>query len=57
MFIFPQAAAETSSYMIAGYVVIFGVMLLYLISLVQRRRSLKEDMHVLQEIQDKEPAQ
>jgi len=57
MFIFPQAAAETSSYMIAGYVVIFGVMLLYLISLILRRRSLKEDMHVLQEIQDKEPAQ
>lgn len=57
MFILPQAPAETSSYMIAGYAVIFGVMLIYIISLILRRRNLKEDMQVLQEIQDKEASE
>jgi hypothetical protein len=39
--------------MIAGYVVIFGVMLLYLISLSVRRRNLSQDLEILedQEIQ------
>ena len=45
---------ETTNYMIAGYAVIFGVMLVYLISLFVRWRNLKQDMQVLQELEEKE---
>jgi hypothetical protein len=37
--------------MIAGFSVIFGVMLLYLISLVVRKRNLTQDLEVLQELE------
>ncbi len=47
-----QPPPDTSGYMIAGYVVIFGVMLLYLISLVVRNRNLKADLDVLNEMQN-----
>jgi hypothetical protein len=40
--------------MIAGYVVIFGVMLLYVISLIIRSRNLQKDLEVLEEIQGDE---
>lgn len=46
-----EAPADTTSYMIAGYAVIFGVMLLYLISLLVRQRNLQKDLEVLEEIQ------
>ena len=46
-----EAPADTTSYMIAGYAVIFGVMLLYLISLLVRQRNLQKDLEVLREIQ------
>jgi uncharacterized membrane protein YdbT with pleckstrin-like domain len=46
---------ETTNYMIAGYAVIFGVMLIYLVSLLVRWRNLKQDVQVLQELEDKEP--
>jgi hypothetical protein len=42
--------ANTTSYAIMGFVVIFGVMGLYLISLIVRRRNLQQDLEVLQEI-------
>jgi uncharacterized membrane protein YdbT with pleckstrin-like domain len=45
---------ETTNYMIAGYTVIFGVMLVYLISLVVRWRNLKQDAQVLKELEEKE---
>ena len=45
---------ETTNYMIAGYAVIFGVMLVYLVSLFVRWRNLKQDMQVLQELEEKE---
>jgi hypothetical protein len=45
---------ETTNYMIAGYTVIFGVMLVYLVSLVVRWRNLKQDAQVLQELDRKE---
>ena len=51
--ILQDAPAETTSYMIAGYVVIFGVMLVYLVSLVMRIRSLKQDLEILEELQQK----
>ena len=46
-----EGPADTTSYMIAGYAVIFGVMLLYLISLMVRQRNLQKDLEVLEEIQ------
>ncbi len=49
-----EGPAETTSFMIAGYAVIFGVMLIYLISLYVRRRNLKQDMEVLQELEKNE---
>jgi hypothetical protein len=45
---------ETTNYMIAGYTVIFGVMLVYLVSLIVRWRNLKQDATLLQELEDKE---
>ena len=46
--------AETSAYMIAGYVIIFGMMFLYLLSLIVRQRNLEGDMALLQELEDQE---
>ena len=42
--------ADTTSYAIMGFVVIFGVMALYVISLILRRRNLEQDLEVLQEM-------
>jgi hypothetical protein len=49
-----QAPAETTRYMLAGYTVIFSVMLLYIISLIIRRRNLKRDLEILNEMETKE---
>ena len=46
-----QAPAETSKYLIAGYAVIFGIMFLYIISLVVRSRNLKREMETLKELE------
>jgi len=45
-----QASPDTTSYMIAGYAVLFGVMLIYLASFFVRFKNLKADLEVLQEI-------
>jgi CcmD family protein len=47
--LFQDAPAITTNYMIAGYAVIFGVLLLYILSLVLRQNNLKKDLEVLQE--------
>jgi hypothetical protein len=52
--LFQEGPAQTTGYLIAGYVVIFGVMLLYLVSLIVRRRNLAQDMETLEEL-EKEP--
>ena len=44
---------ETTNYMVAGYIVIFGVMLIYLVSLFLRRRKLEQEIKILQELDDK----
>ena len=49
-----EGPANTTRFMIAGYAVIFGVMLLYLISLFVRQRNLQKDLEVLQDIQDEQ---
>jgi len=51
---FQEAPADTTTFMIAGYAVIFGVMLLYIISLNIRKRNLERDLEVLQEIETEE---
>lgn len=49
-----EAPAETMGYMIAGYAIIFGVMLLYVASLYIRRRNLIQDLEVLEELGEDE---
>ena len=39
-----QGPANTTTYMIAGYAVIFIVMLVYMASLAIRRRNLNQDL-------------
>ena len=46
-----EGPADTTDFMIAGYAIIFGVMLIYLISLLVRQRNLNKDLEVLEEIQ------
>jgi len=48
-----QTPPDTSGYMIAGYVVIFGIMLVYLISLIVRSRNLHQDLDTLEELDHK----
>jgi TRAP-type C4-dicarboxylate transport system permease small subunit len=45
--------AETTDYMMMGYAVIFGTMLIYLASLVVRWRNMKKDQEVLEELENK----
>jgi hypothetical protein len=46
-----QAPAETTGYMIAGYSVIFGIMFLYIVSLIVRTRNLIREMETLKELE------
>jgi len=52
LFLLQEGPAQTANYFIAGYVVIFGVMALYLASLIIRRRNLNADLEALQEMQE-----
>ena len=54
MLFLQQGPAETTGYMIAGYAVIFGVMLVYLVSLILRRRRVSQDLEALEEIEGEE---
>jgi hypothetical protein len=49
---FQDVPANTTTFMIAGYAVIFGVMLIYLISLYLRQRNLGQDLEVLEEMDE-----
>ncbi len=51
MSLLQQGPAETTIYMIAGYSVIFGVMLIYLISLIVRQRQKSRDLAELEELE------
>ena len=52
--ILQQTTPDTSAYMIAGFVVIFGAMAGYLISLIVRKRNLEQDVQLLEELEQKE---
>jgi len=49
---FLQSTPDTSAYMIAGYVMIFGVMAIYIVSFFVRTRNLKRDLEILLEVDD-----
>ena len=53
-FLIQQAPAETTRYMIAGYTVIFSIMLVYIISIIVRQRNLKRDLDSLHEMEPEE---
>lgn len=55
MFFLQDGPANTTSYMIAGYAVIFGMILIYIISLYVRQKNLLQDLEVLQELEDQKP--
>ena len=44
--------ADTLNYFLAGYAVIFGLMLVYIASLVVRWNSLKKDEELLKELEE-----
>ncbi len=48
---FQEAPAETTRYMIFGFVVIFGTMIFYLASLLTRWRNLQKDQEVLEDLE------
>ena len=50
MYLLQAGPANTTSYMLAGYFIIFGVMFLYLLSITIRRRNLSQDWEVMQEM-------
>ena len=49
-----QGPADTLTYMIAGFVVIFGAILGYLLSLVVRWRNLNQEEDLLKDLQKTE---
>lgn len=51
--LFQQAIPDTSNYMIGGFAVIFISMLVYLISLIVRGRNLRQDLEILQEMEER----
>ena len=49
-----DAPANTLGYMVAGYTVVFVTLLVYLVSLVARFRSLHQDEQTLRELEKKD---
>ena len=49
---FQEPTPDTSGYMIAGYVIAFIVMGLYVLSLSLRSRNLRQDMTMLEEMEN-----
>jgi len=49
---FQEPTPDTSGYMIAGYAITFIVMGLYVLSLYLRSRNLRQDMTMLEEMED-----
>lgn len=47
---FLETTPDTSQYMVAGYAIAFGVMIIYVASLYIRSRNLKRDMSMLEEM-------
>jgi hypothetical protein len=54
MFLLQEGPANTTVYMLAGYAVIFGMILLYIISLYVRRKNYQKDIELFQELANRE---
>jgi CcmD family protein len=54
LFLQQPGPANTVSYMILGYAVIFIVIFIYLMSLAIRSRNLRQDLEVLKDLEEKE---
>ena len=52
---FQEPTPDTSGYMIAGYTVAFLVMALYVASIYLRTRNLRQDMTILEEMEEPVP--
>ena len=52
---FLETTPNTSSYMIAGYVIAFVVMGIYIASLYIRNRNLMQDIKTLESMQNEKP--
>ena len=52
---FQEPPPDTSAYMVAGYIVAFAVMAIYLLSLVIRWRNLNRDLETLGMLQNERP--
>jgi len=48
---FLETTPDTSGYMIAGYIVAFSVMAIYVVSLIVRWRNLSQDLSTLETMQ------
>jgi hypothetical protein len=48
--ILQEGPPDTSGYMLMGYGIIFGVLLLHLASLALRRRNFEQELELLQEL-------
>jgi hypothetical protein len=46
-----EGPAQTTNYMLIGYTVIFGSMLIYVISLYLRQRNLERDLELMKELE------
>ncbi|MCL4561875.1 MAG: CcmD family protein [Chloroflexi bacterium] len=44
---------DTSGYMIAGFTVLFSLMLIYVVSLALRQRRLRQEIETLKELEKK----
>jgi hypothetical protein len=49
-----QPPPDNTAYMIAGFTIIFGVMIIYVASLILRHRSLMRDLELLEELDDQD---
>jgi len=46
-----EGPAQTTNYMLIGYAVIFGSMLIYVISLYLRQRNMERDLELMKELE------
>ncbi len=53
---FSQGTPDTSSYMIAGYVIFFVITAIYVVSLVIRERNLNRDLATLETMKEEQQA-
>lgn len=53
-FLLQEGTPETTNFMIAGYIVFFLILIIYLVSLYARWRNLQQDMKMMEELEVRE---